>query len=93
MMTSGNIVENNDDLLSKFLQSFSINLVQNVMSSISAWQLYLYCQEVVDNGGLQFLHDILVKNTGEAELITLIIKVLAENDEVKDEVGMAGGSL
>ena len=52
-----------------------------------------YCQEVVDNGGLQFLHDILVKNTGEAELITLINKVLAENDEVKDEVGMAGGSL
>ena len=48
---------------------------------------------MVDNGGLQFLHDILVKHTGEAELITLIIKVLAENDEVKDEVGMAGGSL
>ena len=47
-----------------------------------------YCQEVVDNGGLQFLHDILVKNTGEAELITLIIKVLAGNDKVKDEVGI-----
>ena len=40
-MTSGNIVKNNDALLSKFLPSLSLNLVQNLMSSISAWQLWL----------------------------------------------------
>ena len=40
----------------------------------------------MDNGGLQFLQDIFVKHTGEAELITLIIKVVAGNNKVKDEV-------
>ena len=44
-----------------------------------------YCQEVMDNGGLQFLHGILVKYTEEVELVTrtlTLLKVLTANDKV-----------
>jgi hypothetical protein len=39
----------------------------------------------MDNGGLQFLHGILVKYTEEVELITrtlTLLKVLTANDKV-----------
>lgn len=97
--TARNIVEHHDALqiLTKSLTKFSSDLeVLNVclaaLASLSVRNEY--CQEVVDKGGLQFLHDILVKHTEEAELVTrslTLIKVLAGNDKVKDDVGKYGG--
>lgn len=97
--TARSIVENNDALiiLTKSLTRFSseldvLNLCLAALAALSVRNEY--CQEVVDKGGLQFIHDILVKHTEEAELITrtlTLIKVLAGNDKVKDEVGKSGG--
>lgn len=53
-----------------------------------------YCQQVVDEGGLQVVLDILGQETSEPEVVTralVLLKVLAGNDRVKTEVGRAGG--
>ena len=53
-----------------------------------------YCQEVVDEGGLQAILDILGDDNKQAEVITralVLLKVLAGNDQVKTEVGRSGG--
>jgi len=54
-----------------------------------------YCQEVVDEGGLKAILDILGENDNkQAEVITralILLKVLAGNDQVKTEVGKSGG--
>lgn len=53
-----------------------------------------YCQAVVDEGGLQFLHSILLNCRTETELVTrslILLKVLAGNDKVKSDVGRSGG--
>lgn len=53
-----------------------------------------YCQEVVDEGGLQAILDILGDENKQAEVITralVLLKVLAGNDQVKTEVGRSGG--
>ena len=54
-----------------------------------------YCQEVVDEGGLQAVLDILGEDENrQPEVITralVLLKVLAGNDQVKTEVGRAGG--
>jgi len=97
--TARNIVENHGALkiLTKSLTKFNsdlevLNLCLAALASLAVRNEY--CQEVVDEGGLMFLHDILVKHTGEAELVTRtlkLMKVLAGNDKVKDDVGKAGG--
>jgi len=97
--TARNIVENHGALkiLTKGLTKFSsdlevLNLCLAALASLAVRNEY--CQEVVDEGGLMFLHDILVNHTEEAELVTRtlkLIKVLAGNDKVKDDVGKAGG--
>jgi len=53
-----------------------------------------YCQEVVDEGGLKAILDILEEDNKQAEVITralVLLKVLAGNDQVKTEVGRSGG--
>lgn len=53
-----------------------------------------YCQQIVDEGGLKFIHRILLNNRTHCDLVTrslILIKVLAGNDQVKDEVGKIGG--
>jgi len=53
-----------------------------------------YCQEVVDEGGLQFIHDILLNHTSFPELVTrslLLLKTLAGNDKVKSDISKSGG--
>jgi len=55
-----------------------------------------YCQEVVDEGGLKAIVDILElgETNKQAEVITralVLLKVLAGNDQVKTEVGRSGG--
>jgi len=53
-----------------------------------------YCQEVVDEGGLQFIHDILMNHRNKVDLVTrclVLVKVLAGNDIVKSEVAKGGG--
>jgi len=97
--TARDVVENNNALqiLTKSLTKFSseldvLNLCLAALASLSVRNEY--CQEVVDAGGLMFVHDILVKHTEEAELVTKtlrLIKVLAGNDKVKDDCGKAGG--
>jgi len=97
--TARNIVENHSALkiLTKSLTKFNselevLNMCLAALASLAVRNEY--CQEVVDEGGLMFLHDILVKHTEEAELVTRtlkLMKVLAGNDKVKDDVGKAGG--
>jgi len=97
--TARNIVENHEALksLTKALTKFSSDLeVLNpclaALASLSVRNEY--CQEVVDEGGLKFLHDILIKHTEEVELVTrslTLMKVLAGNDKVKSDVGKSGG--
>lgn len=53
-----------------------------------------YCQEVVDEGGLQFLHDILMNHVVHQELVTrslVLLKTLAGNDKVKSDISKSGG--
>ncbi|XP_023322074.1 armadillo repeat-containing protein 6 [Eurytemora carolleeae] len=53
-----------------------------------------YCQEIVDGGGLKFIHDILLNHRSEAELVTrslVLLKVLAGNDNVKSDIAKGGG--
>jgi len=53
-----------------------------------------YCQEVVDEGGLQFLHDILLNHVVHQELVTrslVLLKTLAGNDKVKSDISKSGG--
>jgi len=53
-----------------------------------------YCQEVVDEGGLQFIHDILMNHRSKLDLVTrclVLLKVLAGNDKVKSDVAKGGG--
>lgn len=53
-----------------------------------------YCQQVVDEGGLQVVLDILSQEASEPEVVTralVLLKVLSGNDKVKAEVGRAGG--
>jgi len=53
-----------------------------------------YCQEVVDEGGLQFLHDVLLNHQDKHELVNRslqLLKTLAGNDQVKCEISKAGG--
>eukprot|EP00092_Neocalanus_flemingeri_P024121 GFUD01026167.1.p1 GENE.GFUD01026167.1~~GFUD01026167.1.p1 ORF type:complete len:463 (-),score=148.37 GFUD01026167.1:170-1558(-) len=97
--TARNIVENYDALkvLTRSLTTFStdlevLNLCLAALASLSVRNEY--CQEVVDEGGLQFLHDILIKHTEEVALVTrslTLLKVLAGNDRVKGDVGKSGG--
>jgi len=97
--TARDIVENNNalKLLTKSLTKFSseieiLNICLAALSNLSVRNEY--CQEVVDEGGLQFLHDILVNHTDEAELVTrtlTLMKVLAGNDKVKLDIGRSGG--
>lgn len=97
--TARTIVENHDALkiLTKSLTKFSseldvLNICLSALANLAVRNEY--CEEVVDEGGLIFLHDILVNNTEKAELVTrtlTLIKVLAGNDKVKGDVGKAGG--
>jgi len=53
-----------------------------------------YCQEVFDEGGLRFIHDILLNHRSKVDLVTRclnLVKVLAGNDKVKSEVAKGGG--
>merc|ERR1711915_533632 len=53
-----------------------------------------YCQQVVDNKGLEFLLTALSDRRQEVELVTRVlnlIKALAGNDGVKAAVGVCGG--
>ena len=52
-----------------------------------------YCQEVVDQGGLKFLHQIMTTYPEVPEVIMRclqVIKALAGNDKVKTEAGREG---
>ena len=52
-----------------------------------------YCQEVVDQGGLKFLQQILVTYPEVAEVVSRslqVVKALAGNDKVKTEAGREG---
>jgi len=97
--TARNIVENHAALklltraLTKFASDLEVlNLCLAALANLSVRNEY--CQEVVDEGGLKFLHDILVKHTEEVELVTrslTLVKVLAGNDQVKGDVAKSGG--
>jgi len=97
--TARNIVDNHGalKLLTHSLTKFSSDLEVLSLCLAALANLSLrneYCQEVVDEGGLQFLHDILVKYNEEVELVTrslILIKVLAGNDKVKSDVAKCGG--
>eukprot|EP00088_Acartia_fossae_P031800 TRINITY_DN3260_c0_g1_i1.p1 TRINITY_DN3260_c0_g1~~TRINITY_DN3260_c0_g1_i1.p1 ORF type:complete len:461 (-),score=117.10 TRINITY_DN3260_c0_g1_i1:475-1827(-) len=79
--------------LTKFAQDEEILcLTLSALASLSVRNEY--CQQVVDEGGLQFIHDILLNHRSRVELVTrclVLIKVLAGNDTVKSEVAKGGG--
>jgi hypothetical protein len=93
------IVEKHDALkiLTKSLTQYSndeefLCISVSALSSLSVRNEY--CQEVVDAGGLQFIHDILLNHRNKVDLVTrcmTLIKVLAGNDKVKSEVAKGGG--
>merc|ERR1719309_1370994 len=93
------IVESYDALkiLTKTLTNFAQDkeLLCQALSSLSSLSVRNeYGQEVVDGGGLQFIHDILLNHSSQADLVTrclVLLKVLAGNDKVKSEIAKGGG--
>lgn len=93
------IVDNHGALtiLTKALTAYKtdqeiLNLCLAALTSLSVRNEY--CQEVVDEGGLQFLHDVLLNHQDKHDLITrslMLLKTLAGNDNVKSEISKAGG--
>jgi len=79
-------------LVSQMSNMECLYLVLGALSALSVRNEY--CQQVVDNQGLAFLIKALAENRQEAELVTrvlVLIKALAGNDKVKEDVGKSGG--
>jgi len=97
--TARELVESYEALkiLTKSLTKFSSDTELMCLSLSALASLSVrneYCQEVVDQGGLQFIHDILLNHTHQEDLVTrslTLMKVLAGNDKVKSEIAKGGG--
>jgi len=92
------IVENHEALkvLTKCLKTHSadVKVLEECLNGLRSLAVRNeYCQEVEDQGGLQFLHQILTSYPEVPELLfrsLQVLKALAGNDKVKTSAGRVG---